>query len=278
MMEPEMKPETKPEMTRSRGDSGPGRLFVDVGVYQRRKSTEHAYGDVFVSRRISEEGRLIAVLSDGLGSGVKAGILAGMTATMALRFTAAELDILRSAEVIMDALPVCQVRHISYATFSIIDCHADGTGRIIEEGNPEFIHLRGNARARTQTHRPDGQIPEEDASENEISEEGASEPAKQILPSTKWPDRRLLVSTLRFEAGDRLIFCSDGVTQAGLGSDAWPLGWRREGLLAFVRQVVHDQPEIPSRQLAREIVDEAIRHEPGRVAKDDTSAVVFHFR
>ena len=244
--------ESEPKMS-----GGPSRrLFVDVGSHHRRKLTEHACGDVFVSRRLSEEGRLIAVLSDGLGSGVKANILAEMTATMALRFTAVEQDILRSAEVIMDSLPICQVRQISYATFTIIDCHAEGKGRIVEEGNPEFIHLR-NATG--------------------FAEE-VPEPEKQVLPSTKWPDRKLLVSSLQFVSGDRLILCSDGVTQAGLGSDACPRGWRRSGLLEFVRQRVQDSPELPSRQFAKEIVEEAIRHEPGNVAKDDTSAVVFHFR
>ena len=226
-------------------------FFIDTACFQQRKTGEHVCGDAFVSKRIENEGRLVGVLSDGLGSGVKANILASMTATMAIRFVAADQDMLRAAEVIMDALPVCRVRQISYATFSIIDTHADGSVRIVEEGNPEFLLVRGPSVLT---------IP------------------KRVLESQKWPDRKLLVSEFSFQPDDRLIFCSDGVTQAGLGGGVLKLGWRRDGLVDYVLAQLAETPEISSRRLAQNIVREAIRKEPKRVPHDDTSAVVFHFR
>ena len=179
-------------------------FFIDAACYQTRKNGEYVCGDAFVSKRIENEGRLVAVLSDGLGSGVKANILSSMTASMAIRFIAAESEPLRAAEVIMDALPICQVRKISYATFSILNCRSDRSVRVIEEGNPEFLLVRDQRVV---------MLP------------------KTVLESRKWPDRHLLIYDFSFEPEDRLIFCSDGVTQSGLGNADYPFGWQRKGLI-----------------------------------------------
>ena len=125
-------------------------LFVEVEASQRNMHGEEVCGDSFRTLKMPEEGRLIAVLSDGLGHGVKASILSLMTATMALKFIASDSDIMRSAEVIMDALPVCQTRRISYATFTIVDVRRQAATRIIEMGNPPFLLIRrGRAASRT---------------------------------------------------------------------------------------------------------------------------------
>src|SRR4029079_2031283 len=92
--------------------------------------------------KVKEEGRIVSVLSDGLGSGIKASVLATMTATMALKFAASPIDIRSSAEIIMDTLPICSVRKISYSTFTVVDIAGSGETRIIEPGNPPFILIR----------------------------------------------------------------------------------------------------------------------------------------
>ena len=61
---------------------------------------------------------------------------------MILKFIEDGKDILKATEVIMNSLPVCQVRKISYATFSAFECTDEGHIRIVEEGNPDFIHIR----------------------------------------------------------------------------------------------------------------------------------------
>lgn len=110
-----------------------------------KKYNQNAYGDYFVSKRYPDEAKLIAVLSDGLGSGIKANILSCMTATMLLRFIENDqIPIRKAAEIIMNSLPVCQVRKISYSTFSAIEVDVEGNAKIVEEGNPEFIWIRDN--------------------------------------------------------------------------------------------------------------------------------------
>ena len=97
-------------------------LFIDVSCSQIWKTKQNTCGDVFLSKRFPKERRVIAVLSDGLGSGVKANILAQMTATMLLRYVEEGRDIEKAAEVMMDSLPICRVRKISYSTFTVVDC------------------------------------------------------------------------------------------------------------------------------------------------------------
>lgn len=226
-------------------------MFVDIDCFALKKYNQNAFGDYFVSKRKADEERVLAVLSDGLGSGIKANILACMTATMLLRFTEEDVPLKKAAEIIMNALPVCKVRKISYATFSGVDCDDEGNVRIVEEGNPDFIFLSGeNVKAVTGTQ----------------------------VASASFPNRHMNVYQLNARLGDRLIFCSDGVTQAGLGRAEYPLGWTREGLMQFVQQIVRQRPEISSTELARRIVLKAKSIEVDEQPMDDISAVVLYFR
>ena len=112
-------------------------LFIDIGSCQRQKDGEDCFGDTIYSKKIPEERRVISILSDGLGSGVKANILSSMTTRMAMKFMEDNTDLLRSSEIMMDALPICQIRKISYATFTIVDSELEGKTRIFEMDNPQ---------------------------------------------------------------------------------------------------------------------------------------------
>lgn len=227
-------------------------MFIDVDSCQVKKYNQNAYGDYFVSKRYPDEGRLIAVLSDGLGSGIKANILSCMTATMLLRFIEDEqISIKKAAKIIMNSLPVCKVRHISYSTFSAVDCNDEGDVKIVEEGNPEFIWIRNN-----EVMKPDF----------------------VIIKSKTFKNRQMKVYKLKLRLGDRLIFCSDGVTQSGLGGGRLKLGLRREGLIVLVKDKLTEHPDISSTELAQYIVQQAINIETNRKPKDDISACVMYFR
>lgn len=217
-----------------------------------KKYNQNAYGDYFVSKRYPDEAKLIAVLSDGLGSGIKANILSCMTATMLLKFIEGEqIPISKAAEIIMNSLPVCKVRRISYSTFSAIEVNDDGHAKIVEEGNPEFIWIRGN----------------------EIIQ-----PEYEAIPSKTFKNRCLRVYKLKLQLGDRLIFCSDGVTQSGLGGGRLKLGLRREGLIILLQDKLKECPDISSTELSQYIVNQVRNIETDRLPKDDISSCVLYFR
>lgn len=118
-------------------------IFIDLGFSQRNKHGEYICGDAFKFRKSADGSRITAVLSDGLGSGVKANILSSMTAVMALEFASQDnFDVLHAAETMMSALPICSVRKISYATFTILNATLSGDVRLVEMGNPRFLYFQ----------------------------------------------------------------------------------------------------------------------------------------
>ena len=226
-------------------------MFVDIDCSQLKKYNQNAYGDYFISKRYPDEGRLIAVLSDGLGSGIKANILSCMTATMLLKFVEGEVNIRKAAEIIMNSLPVCKVRRISYSTFSVIDCDDEGNVKIVEEGNPDFVWIRGD----------------------EVMQPEAVE-----VVSKNFKNRKMKTYRFKVELGDRIIFCSDGVTQSGLGTPRLKLGLRRDGLIQIIKDKLSEYNEISSFNLSKHIVNQAKNIEVDRLPKDDVSACVLYFR
>ena len=227
-----------------------GESYIDVDFAQSPKHGQFVAGDVFVCRKIKEEGRVIAVLSDGLGSGVKASVLATLTATMAMKYTQAFEDIRKSAATIMETLPVCEVRKISYSTFTILDLDEDGTCRFIEHGNPPLLWLRGSK---------------------------AVSFARETFTLDAWKDREIAFGQVKLEIEDRLVCFSDGVTQSGLGKPSYPLGWGLDGVTTHVCNELSRDAQLSSRQLAQRLVDEARQHDGNKV-KDDITAAVAYFR
>jgi hypothetical protein len=227
-------------------------FFIEVNSQQRNHHGERICGDVFLSENVREEKRIITVLSDGMGHGVKANILATLTSTMALRFTREHKEPDRIAEIIMSTLPVCSVRKISYATFSIVDVESDGRANILEYDNPGCIILRAG-----QPFEPDWK--------DVILEKGINA-GKRLRKCTFYPAKE-----------DRIILFSDGVAQSGMGSNEWPLGWERDNVRQYAVSLVSGEPSISAGTLAGKIVSMAYKHDSYE-AKDDISCAVLYFR
>lgn len=228
-----------------------GPLFLEIDVAQRAKDGESICGDAFMTQPAQEKNRIISVLSDGLGSGVKANILSSMTASMALRFIASDMDFLHSAEIMMEALPVCQVRNISYATFTIVDSVLKGWTRIIEMDNPGTIFIR------------DGQI---------------LPLTYRQVESPRWSRRKILFTEILTRPEDRIILMSDGITQSGMGSWGYPLGWGEKGCKELALDVIKKKPYISAQELSDLILEDSLSKEPLRKSGDDMTCAVMYFR
>lgn len=231
--------------------------FVEIGSYQLPKAGQNAPGDVFLSRKVRESDRILSVLSDGLGSGIKAGVLATLTATLASGCIASDMPIKKVARLIMLSLPVCSERKISYSTFTIVDVEEKGDVRIIEYDNPSYLLIRQNIDL---------------------------EPIKRDIPVAKGrkigghpKPATLHWSSFAAQFGDRLLFFSDGVTQAGMGTKALPLGWGLKGARDFALNLIAGSPDISARELARALVLRAAYYDDGH-PKDDITCGAVYFR
>ena len=227
-------------------------FYIEVSTQQRNHDGERISGDVFLNRFIKEEDRVIAVLSDGMGHGVKANILATLTATMALNFTQEHKEVDRIAEIIMNTLPVCSERKISYSTFTIVDIETSGRTNSLEYDNPPAIILRGN-----QIFDPSWKM--------------------VVLQKGKHSGKMLKTCSFLPSKEDRIIFCSDGVSQSGMGSEAFPFGWERDNIASYAASLVTSESSISAMMLSGKIVTMAHKNDNYK-ARDDISCATIYFR
>jgi hypothetical protein len=227
-------------------------FFIEVNSQQRNYHGERICGDVFLSRYIKEEDRVIAVLSDGMGHGVKANILATLTATMAINFTREHKEVDKIAEIIMNTLPVCSERKIAYSTFTIVDIESRGRANILEYDNPSTIVLRGG----------------------EIFDPSWK---KVILDKGKHSGKILRTCSFMPEKEDRIIVCSDGVSQSGMGTENYPFGWERDNIASYASTLVTSEASISAIMMAGKIVTMAHKNDSYK-AMDDISCATVYFR
>lgn len=227
-------------------------IFIEVKCEQRNHEWEDICGDVFYYKRIREENRIIVILADGMGHGVKANIMATLTATMALSFRKNYLAHAELAEKILNTLPESRTTHTSYSTFTIIDIEIGSKVSILEFGNPDCILIREQKEYKTHW---------------------------DIIPIKT---KLLIEAQLRFctfvpVKGDRIIAFSDGITQSGLGSTEFPQGYGRDNLLHNVLDTLHENPLISAGSMAIKIKTQAYKNDHYE-ARDDMSCVSIFFR
>jgi len=227
-------------------------FYIEVGSFQKSHVGERICGDVFVSQRVKEENRTVAVLSDGMGHGVKANLLATLTATMTLNFTKEHKDARKIAEIILNTLPICSERKISYATFSIVDVDDQGQTTILNYDNPRPIITR----------------------EGELLE---PKWIKLKIETTNTNANEIEASTFLAQKEDRVVLISDGVAQSGLGKGKYLLGFGIDNVRKLVLDNISENPAISASKLSQKLVNRAFAND-GYQAKDDTSAAVIYFR
>ena len=91
---------------------------------------------------VSDDDATTFVLSDGMGSGVKANILATLTAKILATMTANHLSIRDSVTTLAQTLPVCSVRKLAYSTFTLMQVLPDWQVYLAQFDNPQAILLR----------------------------------------------------------------------------------------------------------------------------------------
>lgn len=179
-----------------------GDCCVDFGQISLNKKKEVLCGDYF---SISESGdHHVLVLSDGLGSGVKANILATLTAKMLSTMLLGGVSLEKAIEAVAGALPVCSVRKLAYATFTVLDIVGDKV-HLVQFDNPDAIFFRC------------GQQWDYPCTVREID------------------GKTIHFSYFRLQEEDMLILMSDGVTNAGMGKTTNG-GWGRPEVVKYCRQ------------------------------------------
>ena len=115
-------------------------VCVDIAWKSLNKHNEELCGDKV--EVLNTEDSDIVILADGMGSGVKANILATLTSKILGTMFLNGAEIESCVETIARTLPICQVRKVAYATFSILQISHDGSAYLVEFDNPSCVFVR----------------------------------------------------------------------------------------------------------------------------------------
>lgn len=179
------------------------KFFIDFATGSLNKYGEELCGDRV--EFYNDKGKFVAVLSDGLGSGVKANILATLTAKIALTMLKEGINIEEVVDTIINTLPICAVRKVAYSTFTMVSVDKDGMVYIAEFDNPSIFFLRNG------DTRP--------INWNEKFING----------------RKIREASFKLRQNDILVLVSDGVVYAGVGQ-VLNLGWQWKDIANHLRR------------------------------------------
>lgn len=183
----------------------------------------------------------IIILSDGMGSGVKANILSTLTTRILGTMLRQGAKIEDCVDTIAQTLPVCSVRKVAYSTFSILQIFADGKAYLVEYDNPGCVMVR------------DKQIVNIPYIEKEIAGKSIKEYHFDVC------------------LNDYFVLFSDGVTHAGVGN-IMSFGWGWQRAAEYIKKACQSRkisaPRLTS--MISKICDDLYMNTPG----DDTTVVV----
>lgn len=217
-------------------------IFYEIGESQLTKYGEELCGDSVITRT-TEDGATI-IMSDGLGSGVKANILSTLTSTILSVMLENNVAMSDVVETLVSTLPMCSYRQLAYSTFTYGQFGCQGTLHVVNYDNPRMIFIRN----------------------------GGIYPV--IYNQHNVLNKRINEAVLQLQKGDTLIFLSDGEIHAGVGGMC-NLGFGWDQVAAFAARLA--SKAMTAKEIAYELTNVAMQlycQKPG----DDTTAVVVRVR
>ncbi len=215
-------------------------LCADIGYKSINHVGEQLCGD-HVDIVEPDESSTVIVLSDGLGSGVKASILSTLTSKIISTMLAEGLPLEECVSTIAATLPVCSVRGVAYSTFTIIHIKNNETAEIIQYDNPQVIVIRDDVNY--------------DYPKTEMNIGG----------------KKIFKTILNLQENDVFVAMSDGCPHAGIGT-AYNFGWKREDIIGFIETLV--PAGYTAKTLSTMLVDECNRLYDNKPGDDATACIV----
>ncbi|MEN6584171.1 MAG: SpoIIE family protein phosphatase [Armatimonadota bacterium] len=220
------------------------RNTVDVVGRSFCKKGEDICGDSFKVFRAPDS--TVVVLSDGLGSGIKANVLSTLTVEIVGGLASGNLSTYEMVETLIATLPVCKWRGIAYSTFSILRIYDTGQATLVEYDSPVSLRVRAGDRV---TPILGSEI--------------------DVLGKT------IRESHFRMRPGDVVLQMSDGIIHAGVGT-TMRMGWQEEGVQSYMSHVAYLAEGDPGRlaELIMKQANELWEDSPG----DDGTVVGTRYR
>lgn len=215
-------------------------MHVDAAYRSLNKYGEELCGDKVRIARTPHS--TIAVLADGLGSGVKANILSTLTSSILATMLDEGASVADAVETLASTLPVCSVRHLAYSTFSVLEILDSGEASLVEFDNPPCIFVR----------------------------KGKLVDLEYCSEIREYAGKTVTESHFTVEPGDVLALVSDGVVYAGVGQ-ALNFGWNWNNVSAWLAKTSQKEKSAPRLAVSlSQAVNDLYLEKPG----DDSTALI----
>lgn len=219
-------------------------LFVETETWTVPRHGEEVCGDTI--RVVRTPGRVLAILSDGLGNGIRASVASTLIVEILSRMLSARLPLRECLAAIGATLPLQGPTGGAYATFLVVDVDREtGACTVLNYGNPPVLRFEKTGRVR-------------DAEET-VSIDG----------------RDITIHRCTFGAEGILVAMSDGVVGAGPGTHLDP-AWDLAGIERRLAGTLLLQKADAS-AIVRDLAAGTLRQYAGRPG-DDCSLLVLRAR
>lgn len=179
-----------------------GYIHVEIDIAQTPKKTGGVCGDSVTSFRTPES--TVILLTDGIGSGIKANIYASMASARLEKLLEAGFSLRRAFSSLVNTMHESRGTDMPYAVFTVARILNNGEATILAYEMPEAIF---------------------------VGRHSAS-----VLQRRNFTLEREVISesNLFLEPGEGLLMFSDGITLAGIGGKT-RLGWSSSEVCRFVK-------------------------------------------
>ncbi|MFZ5952978.1 MAG: SpoIIE family protein phosphatase [Candidatus Rifleibacteriota bacterium] len=188
-----------------------GYLHVEINTAQSSKKKNAVCGDAFTFVRKPEATYIL--LSDGIGSGIKANVYAGMTINRLKTLIESGLSLRGAFAGLVKTMHTARGTDLPYAVFSVIQILKNGETTILAYEMPEGIFV--GHRSATPLRKRDYALGSEVISE----------------------------TNLFLDPGEGIIVYSDGISQAGIGLTT-RTGWSAKEICSFLNNHLFDSADM----------------------------------
>lgn len=228
------------------------KFFIEIDSAQMSEHHQSVSGDVYLQRRYDD--RLISVLCDGAGSGIKANVVASVVASMVISYPEYEEPAFRNVKTIIETFArggsSFDTRKVA---FTVVDfSFITGNVTILEYENPPVLIFR------------DGKIYKPHKIVHDFKLKGGV-------------DAQVTISRFESRVEDRVVVYSDGVTMSGVTTKRLPDGWGDDGLKAMICESIELNHNISATELCEKVISTGEKNDLF-IVKNDMSCASLYFR
>ncbi|HNY10191.1 MAG TPA: SpoIIE family protein phosphatase [Candidatus Wallbacteria bacterium] len=212
---------------------------IEINYSQQPKKNGAPCGDVVMYERTRNS--TLVVVSDGLGSGVRANVSATMASARLLELIRRGFSMRDAFQNVVSTMHEARQRDLPYAVLTLVQILNDGAATVLSYEMPEPVFIAGGYASllNFRSFTLGGEV--------------------------------VCEANCFLDEGNHLLIVSDGVTQAGMGI-ILKMGWTSDGYCGYINGLLRSGSAV--RDISDSTLIESLRISKGRRGDDTTCALI----